>query len=226
MIEAAFAQAQAIVILFTGEDVSYLRPDLDGGKSETPGYQPRQNVLIEAGMAMQRDRKRTVIVQFGVTRTASDFHGLQELRYEGCTDAEFRNYFVAKLTAAGCTPNQSGSSWFTAGNFDALAKQSVPLATQGPSPVGTSAAIDRLRKLGEEAPGISFEDSGERSRVTMMTEACVKTLFPDDAEGRISELRKIHFYGPGDARSVWRVACVQVGHRINSWLLELEFSGR
>jgi hypothetical protein len=76
VVDAAFRAAQAVVILFAGEDVAYLRDDLAGAKRETPGFQPRPNVLIETGMALMASRDRTVIVQSGVSREPSDLHGL------------------------------------------------------------------------------------------------------------------------------------------------------
>ncbi len=69
ILDAAFTNAQAVVVLFTPDDLAQLRPDLCGDKEPehevnlTP--QARPNVLFEAGMAMAKNPDRTILVEIG-----------------------------------------------------------------------------------------------------------------------------------------------------------------
>lgn len=72
IVEKAFEISQAVVVLFTPDDEARLHPDLRGKhepetERELTG-QPRQNVLIEAGMALSTHRRRTIIVEIGKLR--------------------------------------------------------------------------------------------------------------------------------------------------------------
>lgn len=58
--------AQAIVVLLTPDEHVQLRRDLCSSDDEflrEEGFQPRANVLIEAGMALARAEARTVLVE-------------------------------------------------------------------------------------------------------------------------------------------------------------------
>jgi predicted nucleotide-binding protein len=65
-VRAAMDVAQAVVVLLTAEDRAGLIPELadsvDSTESELAG-QPRQNVILEAGMAMGLEPSRTILVQ-------------------------------------------------------------------------------------------------------------------------------------------------------------------
>ena len=68
VLDSAFEAAQAVVVLMTPDEIAYLRPEYSSGESDPecePGAQGRPNVLFEAGMAMGRDPKRTVLVELG-----------------------------------------------------------------------------------------------------------------------------------------------------------------
>ena len=43
--------------------------------------QARPNVIFEMGMAFGKHPDRTLIVEFGITRTLSDVHGLNTIRF-------------------------------------------------------------------------------------------------------------------------------------------------
>jgi predicted nucleotide-binding protein len=69
VLDAAFAQAQAVVVLFTRDDLACLRTDLlpaeDRGDEDDLREQARPNVFFEARMAMGGFPKRTVLVSSG-----------------------------------------------------------------------------------------------------------------------------------------------------------------
>ena len=119
VIKAALERAQAIVVLFTGDDEAQLLKEFRG-KSE-PSYevnltpQPRQNVLFEAGMAIGYNEARTILVEFGDRRPFSDIYGRHVVKID--KGAGWRNDLAQRLIAAGCEVNQIGNDWLTAGKF-------------------------------------------------------------------------------------------------------------
>ena len=84
ILDAAFAQARAAVVILTPDDIVTLRPDLrrpddHPGEREYVG-QPRPNVLFEAGMAMSLFEDRTIIVEIGKVKSFSDILGRHAVR--------------------------------------------------------------------------------------------------------------------------------------------------
>ncbi|MFZ0946849.1 MAG: nucleotide-binding protein [Candidatus Sulfotelmatobacter sp.] len=113
ILNAAFSQAQAVVVLFSPDDLARLRPDLCG-KNEPPHevnvtHQARPNVLFEAGMAMARHPDRTVLVEIGVLRPFSDIGGRHTIRMDNSTKK--RQEIAQRLRVAGCPVNLSGTDW-------------------------------------------------------------------------------------------------------------------
>lgn len=118
VLDAAFAAAQAVVVLLTPDDIAYLRSEYSSGEDDPetkPLAQARPNVLFEAGMAMGRDAKRTVLVEFGNLRAFSDVAGRHAVRIDG-TVAK-RKDFAQRLQSAGCDVNLEGEDWLTVGDF-------------------------------------------------------------------------------------------------------------
>lgn len=126
VLEAAFAQARAIVVLMTPDDLAQLRPDLlsptDKPYERTPTGQARANVLFEAGMAFATHVDRTVIVELGNVREFSDVAGRHVVHMSN--DYTKRQELATKLRNAGCDVDTTGSDWVNAGNFvDPLARK-------------------------------------------------------------------------------------------------------
>ena len=120
ILTAAFERAQAIVVLFTPDDLAYLQPHLqhpgDPAHETTPTGQARPNVIFEAGLAMGRDEGRTVLVELGTVRPFSDVAGRHVIRINDGT--ERRQELAQRLQAAGCAVNLTGTDWHRAGGFD------------------------------------------------------------------------------------------------------------
>ncbi len=80
IINAGMAKAQAIVVIFTPDDEAQLKSAFvkaDDGPHETQlTGQARQNVILEAGMALGAAPERTVLVRLGQTRKISDIEGI------------------------------------------------------------------------------------------------------------------------------------------------------
>jgi predicted nucleotide-binding protein len=122
ILEAAFGQAQAVVALFTGDDLAQIRSQLlnPGESEEVPTPQARPNVLFEAGMAMGSHENRTLFVEVGHMRAFSDIAGLHTIRIH--PDAlpvpvKDRQEIAARLRDAGCDVDIAGTDWHTAGDF-------------------------------------------------------------------------------------------------------------
>jgi predicted nucleotide-binding protein len=121
VLDAAFTQCQAVVVLSTPDDVAYLRgdlvPDGDPENEAIPEGQARPNVFYEAGMAMGRFPTRTIFVEVGTMRSASDLGGIHAVRIiEG---PECRRDLAKRLEDAGCEVNTDGTDWLSAGDFPA-----------------------------------------------------------------------------------------------------------
>jgi predicted nucleotide-binding protein len=117
ILTTAFSMAQAFLVLMTPDEQVVLRPELrkslqDGGS----GYQPRPNVILEAGMVLATDETRTILVATGPLRGMSDLDGRHVLRLDN--SAERRNDLVQRLKVAGCDPNTDGTDWIRSGNFE------------------------------------------------------------------------------------------------------------
>jgi predicted nucleotide-binding protein len=119
IVDAAFRQAVAIVVLFTPDDDVILKPEFR--KHDDAPYeaqvvgQARPNVLFEAGMAFGRHPRDTVMVQVGEVKHFSDIGGRHLTRLTN--SIESRGELVTKLKNAGCDVDDSGSDWFREGNF-------------------------------------------------------------------------------------------------------------
>lgn len=117
VIDKGLEAAQAIVVLFTGDDLACLREELLQPDEEIEQYtpQPRPNVILEAGIALGKNPNRTVIVQIGKIRPISDLAGRHFLQLDN--SPEKRKALLMRLKAAGCVVDLSGDDWMSAGQF-------------------------------------------------------------------------------------------------------------
>ena len=105
--------AQAALVLLTPDDEARLHPSLHG--EDEPGYetratgQARPNVLIELGMVLMAYPERTLIVEVGTLRPASDIAGRNVIQFDGSEIAIGK--VVERLKRAGCQVNDTGSDW-------------------------------------------------------------------------------------------------------------------
>ncbi len=103
VVRAAIEGGDAIVVLFTPDEIARRAPHLGGDPEER--YQPRPNVLLETGWAIGEHSEKTVIVEARMVNRVSDIDGVQcirmsdhtslaalaeELRHIGC-DVDTRN---------------------------------------------------------------------------------------------------------------------------------------
>lgn len=115
-VRAAMDVATAVVVVLTAEDRAGLLPDLAGTQDDEDVAlrgQPRQNVILEAGLAMGVDRDRTILVELGPIRRASDFDGLNTVRLSNVPQS--RNALRTRLRTAGCELNDNAADWMDPG---------------------------------------------------------------------------------------------------------------
>jgi len=126
VLDKGFSMSQATVILMTPDDEAKLK--IEFVKDTDPNFeseltpQPRQNVLIEVGMALGKFPERTIIVQFGILRQISDLLGKHVIRLNN--SGEQRHELAQRLETCGCEVDVSGKDWFSDGDFD-LKKSSI-----------------------------------------------------------------------------------------------------
>jgi predicted nucleotide-binding protein len=119
VLDAAFSQAVAVVVLLSPDDDARLKSKFR--KRDDPPYekkltgQARANVLFEAGMAFGKNPNSTVLVQIGNLRPFSDVGGRHVVRLSD--SATSRNELATKLANAGCNVDTSGADWLTIGKF-------------------------------------------------------------------------------------------------------------
>lgn len=108
VVENGLKQAQACLILLTGDDEAkcadtYILPsDADYEKVLTP--QPRLNVVFEAGMAFALYKNRTVIIKLGGQRKFSDIDGINYISLDNIdlASASFKTTLNSRLRMCGC----------------------------------------------------------------------------------------------------------------------------
>jgi len=121
IIDAGMNNAQACLVLMSGDDEARLMRGFRSKNDEsyerklTP--QARANVIFEAGLALGKYRRRTILVEFGPIRTFSDLRGMWILRYQDQDDLSFRKRLIRLLKMAQCPADDSTDLWKTAGTF-------------------------------------------------------------------------------------------------------------
>jgi predicted nucleotide-binding protein len=113
VLDRAFEEAAAVVVLLTPDDEARLREELvqagDRGDERELTPQARPNVLFEAGMAFGLHPERTVLVQLGNVRPFSDVAGRHVVRLDG-QEQRLRD-IASRLKTAGCAVDDSGDDW-------------------------------------------------------------------------------------------------------------------
>lgn len=144
VLDKAFGAAQAVVVLFTPDDVAYIRSEYSevDDVERQPRGQARPNVLFEAGMAMGRDATRTVLVELGDLRPFTDIAGRHAIRI--IDNAKSRKSLAQRLKGAGCAVELDGSDWLDAGDFTVPPRPGIgaPLGRKLPSTARAGARLD------------------------------------------------------------------------------------
>jgi len=119
ILDNTMAKVQAVVVLFSPDDLAKLRPELltrsDGAPEKTLRGQPRANVLFEAGLALGRHPDKTILVEVGKLRKFSDIAGRHVVRLTN--EYSKRNDLANRLENLGCKVDKQGTDWTTTGDF-------------------------------------------------------------------------------------------------------------
>ncbi|MBA7670651.1 hypothetical protein ES703_78797 [subsurface metagenome] len=121
ILDTAFTNAQAIVVLMTGDDLARLgtRFTEEGKSDEELTPQARPNVIFESGLALGRHPERTILVELGTLRHISDLAGRHVVKMDGSIEA--RQELVNRLRDAGCDVRTEGKTeWLKLGDFKSL----------------------------------------------------------------------------------------------------------
>lgn len=108
--------AESAVVLLTPDEIVKLRDDLcrDGSDSKWAN-QARPNVYIEAGMALNLYPDKTIFLEVGNVRAASDFAGMQIIKVTD--DPQWRISFVERLRSIGFDVRVSNRNLIHIGDF-------------------------------------------------------------------------------------------------------------
>ena len=190
VLDAAFASAQALVVLMTPDDIAYLRSEYSGGDGDSdtePQAQARPNVLFEAGMAMGRDPDRTVIMELGRLRGFSDVAGRHVIRMSDTPQK--RSELARRLQTAGCDVNLKGNDWMTAGDFTPPPEpgNGLPLGKRQPS---------TIKRVGVRLDARYHGRSGTNGQLEIVNHGpedvfCLDVALPDDLHGLILQTAEL-----------------------------------
>jgi hypothetical protein len=136
-VRAAMDVAQAVVVISTAEDQAGLLPDLASDEDESLlRGQPRQNVLLEAGFAMGIDQAKTILVELGPIRRATDAQGLNAVRLTNApsTRSSLRSRLRSARGARSTIPARIGPPLLREG-----ISKDVSLPWQAELPISTAA---------------------------------------------------------------------------------------
>jgi predicted nucleotide-binding protein len=169
VLDHAFREASAVVVLLTPDDVARLSPDLvtpsDDANEREDRLQPRPNVLFEAGMAFGHNPEHTVLVSVGNPKEFSDVGGRHSVRLNNTPQK--RLDLLGRLQAAGCAVRSTDRrDWLTVGDFE------NGLPTLQPSPPGSSlrgevSELDtRILEAVAHAGGVNAVQLGARLGLT------------------------------------------------------------
>lgn len=150
VVDAALEAAQAVVVLWTPDEVVWLRPEYADGEDDPdvrPGLQSRPNVLFEAGLAFGRAPDRVVLAELGHLRHFSDMLGRHTVRLSNSLAS--RQELAARLRTAGCAVDLSGTDWHAAGDFSSPPRPALSWRARG----GIAHLPGRNRRLPPDPPG-------------------------------------------------------------------------
>lgn len=178
ILENAFNQVQAFVVLLSGDDEARLREpfqneaDEDYEKELTP--QARPNVLFEAGLAFGTQPRRVVLVELGKLRPFSDTYGRYIVRIDNNINS--RQQLAILLRNAGCEVNLDATDWYTAGDFESIDNITLPKHSSFKSAVSENPLISQARSEFEIMSKSFDETSAPQKLVVRFTNRSINNI--------------------------------------------------
>ena len=101
VVRAGIAGSAAVLVIFSPDDLARIKDEYSepSDPDRVPHGQPRQNVLLEAGMAFAMSQQRTIFIKSAPTRDISDIAGFNWVKLNGEYDS--RRDLKLRLTRAG-----------------------------------------------------------------------------------------------------------------------------
>lgn len=164
VLDKAFEDAQAVVVMFTPDEHVALREVLSG-KSVDWSLQARPNVLFEAGMAFATHPDRTMLVVLGEQRLPSDLAGRHFLRLDGSPEA--LHDLAERLRRAGCQVNLTGNQWLRSRfprRDDVLAAPSAPEQAPAGNETESPLLMEKLDRILQDLIAIVSTELGVAGR--------------------------------------------------------------
>ena len=164
ILDVAFRDAPAVLVLFTPDDDARLREPLRQDNDPPHEFelrgQARPNVLFEAGMAMGRDPDHTILVELGQLRPFSDIAGRHMVRLNN--SSERRHELALRLESAGCPVRMTRQDWFSVGDFDTALALSGTETGQANRVTEQETIPSETEQLSDEARELLIEASKDR----------------------------------------------------------------
>jgi predicted nucleotide-binding protein len=122
VISQAMEKVQGVMILLSPDEEAKIRPKFTSDTDKKKGYhlkgfQPRPNVIFEAGLALGAHSDKTILVQVGTVRDISDIAGkhMVHLSNSFADRKRLADRLASKLKFE---VDLDGTTWQTIGNFD------------------------------------------------------------------------------------------------------------
>jgi hypothetical protein len=183
ILDAAFANAQAVVVVMTPDDEAKLRDQYisenDPQYENTLTPQARPNVLFEAGIAFGRHPNRTVLIEVGTLRPFSDIGGRHTIRLDDSMAK--RQELAHRLRTAGCKVDTDGTDWHTEGDFEA---EAINGRNVGGEPLTASQPPKSQEAQSEEMRGPNISTS-PNLEITIVEGRFAKDFLSKDIEGLV-----------------------------------------
>ena len=180
IVQKGFELAHAAVILFTPDEIGFLRPELwkptDGPNARGPRYQTRQNVVLELGYALNGFADRTIHVIVGDVEPPTDRQGKWTASVPTMLASEFREHvaeMIQQIFSSTAVQGKVGleqnsfkgfiegisarkSQWLNAGNIEALCEREVRRKLPSFVEAGVSVQTSRFKYKDFFAVGREF----------------------------------------------------------------------
>jgi len=119
ILDKAINENMIILSLYTPDDISFMNPyfheDNDSEIEKRPVGQARLNVIFEKGLALARNREKTILVFFGEVKKYSDIDWIHRLQF--VDTPEIRKQLKNQLESLGC-PIKANPNYLTVGDFE------------------------------------------------------------------------------------------------------------
>lgn len=123
IIEGAMDKVQGVIVMFSPDEQARLKAEFCSGAEDRRKQvnvlngQPRPNVIFEAGLALGRHSRKTLLVQVGDIRDISDIAGkhMVYLSNDAASRKEFAQRLKSKLKLQ---VDLTGDQWLKDGDFD------------------------------------------------------------------------------------------------------------